>query len=104
MTDKAAYMLVTAKVKDGQKMGNYQKALMESGLYPKNEGFYLTKGRPIEIFEGEWPDNQAVVIAKFPSADHARNFWHSDEYQNQVKPLRDGAAEISVALFEESDS
>ncbi len=101
--DKPAYMLVVAKITDGDKMGNYQGALMESGLYPKNTGGYLVRGRPLEIFEGEWPGNQAVVIAKFASAQHARDFWYSEQYQNQIKPLRQGAGEFSVSLFEEID-
>lgn len=102
MTDtKPAYMLVIGRIEDGQKMAQYQAALTASGLYPRNEGGYLVRGRPIEMFEGEWPGNQAVVIAKFASADHARNFWHSDTYQNEIKPLRAGAGDFTVALLEE---
>ena len=101
--DKSVYMLVLGKIADPAKMGKYQSALTESGLYPKNKGGYRFKGRPIEIFEGEWPENGAAVIAKFPSAEDARNFWYSDEYQNAIKPLREGAGEFTVALFEETD-
>jgi uncharacterized protein (DUF1330 family) len=98
---KAAYMLVVAQIHDGKKMGQYQAALTASELYPKNHGDYQVRGRPIEMFEGEWPGNQAVVIAKFASADDARSFWHSDVYQNEIKPLRAGAGSFTVALFEE---
>ena len=102
MSDKkAAYMVVVADVIDGEKMGQYQAKLMESGLYPANGGTYTFKGRPIEIFEGEWADNRAVLVARFPSADDARNFWYSDTYQNDVKPLREGAASVMVGLFED---
>jgi uncharacterized protein (DUF1330 family) len=98
---KAAYMLVIGQINDGKKMGEYQAALTAAGIYEKNEGDYQVRGRPIEMFEGEWPSNQAVVIAKFPSAEHARNFWRSDTYQNEIKPLRAGAGHFTVALFEE---
>ena len=101
--EKAAYMLVIAQIDDGQKMGAYQAALTASGLYPKNNGGYQVRGRPIEMFEGEWPGNQAVVIAKFASADDARNFWNSDVYQNEIKPLRAGAGSFTVALFDALD-
>jgi uncharacterized protein (DUF1330 family) len=100
---KPAYMLVIGQINDGKKMAAYQAALEASGLYAKNEGAYEVKGRPIEMFEGEWPSNQAVVIARFASAEHARNFWRSDTYQNEIKPLRAGAGHFTVALFEESD-
>ena len=101
--EKAAYMLVIGQITDGQKMGAYQAALTASALYPKNNGGYQVRGRPIEMFEGEWPGNQAVVIAKFSSADDARNFWNSDVYQNEIKPLRAGAGSFTVALFEAVD-
>ncbi len=99
---KPAYMLVIAEVTDGKKLANYQGELMASGLYPRNEGEYLAKGRPLEMFEGEWADNQALVIARFPSAEHARRFWYSEQYQNDIKPLREGAGRFTVALIEES--
>jgi len=98
---KPAYMLVIGRIEDGQKMGQYQAALTASRLYPKNDGSYLVRGRPIDVFEGEWPGDQAVVIAKFASAEHARSFWDSDMYQNEIKPLRAGAGNFTVALFEE---
>ena len=101
--DKPAYMVVIAEISDGEKMAEYQAALSASGLYPDNEGSYRVRGRPIEMFEGEWPSNQAVVVAKFPSADHARNFWRSDTYQNEIKPLRAGAGSFTVALFVEPE-
>ncbi len=97
---KPAYMLVLAEVADGKKLANYQGELMASGLYPQNEGEYKAKGRPLEMFEGDWPNNRAVVIARFPSAEHARRFWYSDQYQNDIKPLREGAGTFTVALFE----
>jgi uncharacterized protein (DUF1330 family) len=99
---KPAYMVVVAEVTDGKKLANYQGALMASGLHLQNEGEYVAKGQPLEMFEGDWPDNQRLVIERFPSAEHARKFWYSDQYQNKIKPLRDGAGRFTVALFEES--
>ena len=94
-------MLVIAEVADAKQLAAYQGELMASGLYPENGGEYLVKGRPLEMFEEEWPSNQALVIARFPSAEHARKFWYSDAYQNDIKPLREGAGRFTVALFEE---
>ena len=97
--DRPVYMLVVGDIRDRDKMGAYQKALMESGLYPQNGGYYLATGKPVEMFEGEWPQSQGVVIAKFPSLEHARSFWHSDTYQKRIKPLREGAGTFNVSVF-----
>ncbi len=95
------YMLVIGQIKDREKMAAYQAALMESGLYPQHGGHYIAVGRPVEMFEGEWPDDQGMVIAKFPSLSHARAFWSSDTYQKKIKPLREGAGSFNVSVFPE---
>ena len=97
--DKAVYMLVVGQIEDREKMAAYQSALMESGLYPEHDGHYVAFGKPVDTFEGEWPDNQGLVIAKFPSLKHAQAFWHSDSYQSRIKPLRQGAGSFSVSVF-----
>ena len=97
--ESAVYMLVVGKITDKEKLAKYQAALMDSGLYPQNEGHYVAFGRPIEMFEGDWPDNQAIVVAKFPSHAHAQRFWNSEEYQQRIKPLREGAGTFNVSVF-----
>lgn len=97
--DKPVYMLVVGQIEDRKKMAAYQDALMESGLYPDHEGHYVAFGKPMEMFEGDWPGNQGMVIAKFPSLRQARAFWTSDRYQNEIKPLREGAGTFNVSVF-----
>ena len=97
--DGPVFMIVVGTIEDRDKMAAYQGALMESGLYPKNEGYYVAVGRPIEMFEEEWPGNQGMVIARFPSLAHARSFWYSEEYQERIKPLRAGAGTFNVSVF-----
>ncbi len=99
--EQPVYMLVIGQIEDREKMAAYQGALMESGLYPRHDGYYVAVGRPVEMFEGEWPDNQGMVIAKFPSLEKARAFWNSDAYQNEIKPLREGAGTFNVSVFPE---
>lgn len=100
--EKAVYMLVIGQIEDREKMNAYQNALMESGIYQENHGHYVAFGKPVEMFEGEWPDNQAAVIAKFPSLAAAQSFWNSDVYQNKIKPLREGAGNFNVSVFPEA--
>ena len=100
-TQRPVYMLVLADLEDRGPMADYARAMQEHQLYEKNDGYYTAIGKPLEVFEGEWADHQPVVMARFPSLEHARNFWHSPEYQHQVKPLRAGAGSFRVAVFEE---
>ena len=97
--DKPVYMLVIGQIEDREKMAAYQSALVESGLYPKHEGYYVAFGQPVDMFEGEWPDNQGMVMARFPSLRQARAFWNSEEYQERIKPLREGAGTFNVSVF-----
>lgn len=94
----AVYLVVTATVGDPAKMGAYQKALTASDLYARHGGRYVLRGRPIAELE-DW-DGRAVVVAEFPDRAAAEAFWWSTEYQEQVKPLRAGAGEFHVGLFE----
>ncbi|MDO9487244.1 MAG: DUF1330 domain-containing protein [Sphingomonadaceae bacterium] len=101
MTEKErpAYLLVTAKVSDRTRMAAYTKALADSGLYARHGGRYLFVGPPVDGVEN-WPDGQSGVLAVFPSRRAAEAFWHSAVYQDDIKPLRAGAGEFSVAIFE----
>jgi uncharacterized protein (DUF1330 family) len=97
--DRSAYLLVTATVADRVRMAAYTQALAASGLYAKYGGRYLFAGPPARPAEN-WPEGQSAVLALFPSRAAAEAFWNDDIYQREVKPLRDGAGEFSVAIFE----
>lgn len=99
MRDEAkAYLVVTANVTDRAKMAAYNRALVESGLYPRHGGRYVLVGRPVAELE-TW-DGRAVVVAEFPNVAAAQAFWNDPEYQEKVKPLRAGAGSFHVAIFE----
>ncbi|WP_448580382.1 DUF1330 domain-containing protein [Thermaurantiacus sp.] len=95
-----AYLVVTARVTDRAKMGAYARALAESGLYARHGGRYLVLGQPAVTLEN-W-DGRSLVVAEFPSRDAALAFWWSTDYQDKVKPLRDGAGEFHVAIFDQA--
>lgn len=100
MADKTpAYLLVTAKVTDRAKMGAYAKALADSGLYARHGGFYRFIG-PAALPVEDWPEGTSVVLAEFPDRAAAEAFWFSAMYQDDIKPLRHGAGEFHVAIFE----
>lgn len=97
--EKPAYLLVTARVGDSVRMGAYSKALAASGLYARHGGHYLFMGKAAHGLE-DWPDGTSIVCARFPSRAAAEAFWFDAQYQDEVKPLRAGAGEFHVAIFE----
>ena len=96
---KPAYLLVTARVTDGARMGAYAKALAESGLYARHGGYYQFIGKAAVALEN-WPEGTSIVCAHFPSRAAAEAFWADAQYQDEVKPLRAGAGDFHVAIFE----
>jgi uncharacterized protein (DUF1330 family) len=94
-----AYLLVTARVTDRGKMSAYAKALADSGLYARHGGDYRFIG-PAALPLEDWPEGTSVVLAEFPDRAAAEAFWFSATYQDDIKPLRDGAGEFHVAIFE----
>jgi uncharacterized protein (DUF1330 family) len=99
MPPRPAYLLVTARVSDPVKMGAYARALAASGLYARYGGHYLFIGKPVAEMEN-WPAGQSIVCAHFPSRAAAEAFWTDAQYQNDIKPLRDGAGDFHIAIFE----
>jgi uncharacterized protein (DUF1330 family) len=95
---KPVRMLVYGEIKDRTAFGAYARALAQSGLYPKNGGYYDAMSPAIEVFEGSPPEGRGVIIARFPCAEAARRFWHSDEYA-EIRKLREGVAEFEVLLL-----
>lgn len=95
---KPAYLLVTARVTDRAKMAAYAKALDESGLLEAHGGSYDFFGAPANRVEG-WPEGVGAVVIRFPSRTAAESFWFSAKYQDEIKPLRRGAATFQAAIF-----
>jgi uncharacterized protein (DUF1330 family) len=60
---------------------------------------YVARGRPTSAVEGTWPAWKGVVISQWPCREAGQTFWHSDTYQNDVIPLRRGAATYRVGMF-----
>lgn len=98
---RPVYMVVIGEITDPERMKAYTEALADSLLYEQHEGYYAAIGKPVEMLEEEWPSHQGLVLARFPSREHARRFWHSEKYQQEIKPLRAGAGRFTVGLFEE---
>lgn len=84
----AAYVVVQAEVSDWDRFKEYLKK--SPGTIARYSGKYIARGGETDIFEGDFGDKRLVII-EFPSMEKAREWYHSEEYQ-EVKRLRKGAA------------
>lgn len=91
-------MLVYGEIQDRKAFAAYGRALGQSGLYPRNGGYYEATSPALEVFEGSPPPGRGVIIARFPCLEAARAFWYSPEYA-EIRKLRDGLATFEVLVL-----
>ncbi len=91
-----AFMFIQANITDPEQFMEY--ATRAPALIAEHGGRYRCMQGALEQLEGK-PDNRKIVVSEWPSMEAARSFWDSPEYQ-ELKKLRDGAAEIDVFLCE----
>ena len=61
-------------------------------------GRFLVRGGKAETLEGEWNPRRLVVL-EFPSFEHARQWWESEEY-SAPKALRQSASRGNLIVVE----
>jgi uncharacterized protein (DUF1330 family) len=101
---RGAYLVVAIDNLDRTKSKAYGDALRQSQIVARHGGAYKISGAPAEVLEGQWPQGRSMVVERYPCLDAIRQFWYSDEYQKQIKPLRAGSGDYLVAAFEEFQS
>jgi len=99
--DRPAYLLVTVDNLDRTKSKPYGEALFKSKIVRRHGGTYLAVGAPGKVLEGTWPAERSLVLEKYPCKEMIETFWYSDEYQKDIKPLREGSGTYNVAVYEE---
>ncbi|HET8796303.1 MAG TPA: DUF1330 domain-containing protein [Thermoanaerobaculia bacterium] len=92
----AGYVIVESAILDAEKFEEYKRAAAPT--VAAYGGRYLVRGGAMTVEEGTWHPRRLVVL-EFESAERARQWIHSPEYQ-AVKPLRQGAAEFNVVVVE----
>lgn len=97
------YMLVMGGIEDESTVPDMDRAMSYGpavwDLVESYDAFYLIRHAPDEIYEGDWPAWKLGVISKWPCRETGIEFWNSDAYQNDVKPLRKDAGYYDVGMF-----
>ncbi len=92
----AAYIVATVRITNPQDFALYVGAI--AGLSERYGGVYLLRGAVSEVLEGDSPLDERVVILQFGTAETAKAYIQSDEYQAAAR-LRAGAAEVRIRLL-----
>lgn len=94
---KPAYVIVDTKIKDHEIYEKY-KALAKP-IAEKFGGEYLTRGGELYVEQNELWEPTRIVLVKFPSMRHAKQFHSSAEYE-PVKSIRLGASKATLIIVE----
>jgi uncharacterized protein (DUF1330 family) len=95
----AGYIVAVARI-DEMTDGLKQYVAKSAELSAKHGAEYVVRGPAKEVTEGDYLQGRSVIVSKFESLDKAKAFYHSDEYQNEIKPLREGSGVYDIAIFE----
>jgi uncharacterized protein (DUF1330 family) len=92
----AAYIVATVQIEDRERFAAYAAGI--AGLSEKFGGERVVAGVAHELLEGSAPENERIVVSRFPDADAARAYIASAEYQS-AKAHREGAATVVMRLL-----
>jgi uncharacterized protein (DUF1330 family) len=73
-----------------------------SELLAKFNAEYLVRGPAASVVEGDFLQGRSMVVSKWPSMERAMEYWNSDEYQKDIKPLREGSGVYDIGFFNEA--
>jgi uncharacterized protein (DUF1330 family) len=92
----AAYVIATVEVKDPARYEDYRKSVLPT--LTAYDGRFLARGGRTDVLEGEWQPKRLVIL-EFPSAERAREWWNSPEYEGP-KALRQATSVGTLVLIE----
>jgi uncharacterized protein (DUF1330 family) len=95
----AAYMLAVCNITN-PKPEMKQYAERSAALIKKHGGKYIVRGKPAENYDGSILKDKVIILAEFPTMTDLQAYIKGDEYQNEVKHLREGTGEYHIAFYE----
>jgi uncharacterized protein (DUF1330 family) len=91
-----AYLIVETDIHDPEQYERYKAATPAS--VAAGGGRFVVRGGELAVLEGDWEPSRLVVL-EFESLEAIKRWYHSPEYQ-EVKKLRDGAADLRMVAVE----
>ena len=92
----AAYLVVDTDLTHPERYEDYK--LLAKPLVEQFGGEYLARGGEITRKETDLWDPVRLVLIRFPSADQARRFYDSPEYQKVLQISKEAARRTVVIL------
>ncbi len=92
----SAYLIAQARVTEPEHYETYKR--LAQLAVEKYRGRYIVRGGATALLEGEWRPPRLVIL-QFESADQAKAFYASPEYQS-AKQARQGAASMNMLVVE----
>lgn len=80
--------------------GLKEYAKRSADLVREHGGRYIVRGKPLENVEGDKFAGKSMVIVEFPTMEKLRAYLKNDEYQTEVKPLRQGTGVYDISVYE----
>ena len=93
-----AYMVAVCNITN-MKPELKEYAEKSAALCRQHGGKYIVRGMPVENYDGDLLDGRSVICAEFPTMDDLQAFIKGAEYQNNIKPLREGTGEYHIAFY-----
>ena len=94
---RPGYMIVIGTGVDSPRMGPYAAATVPLLLEFGGELLFISEEHGAEILEGG-PFESSIRVFRFPSLQHARDFYYSEAYQREAIPLREGLGQLNVIV------
>lgn len=94
-----AYIVAVCEITNPNE--NFKKYAAESArLAAEHGGKYIVRGPATEVLKGDALQGKVMIITEFPDMDALNGFAKSDEYVNEIAPLREGTGIYDFATYE----
>ena len=94
-----AYIIVETDIHDPEQYERYKEA--SPGAVARANGRFIVRGGEMEVLEGHWHPKR-IVMLEFEDLEAAKRFYADPDYQ-EVKRLRDGAANLNMVAVQGLD-
>ena len=96
------YLMAVNSMLDPAKYAPYRNAMMKTEYVQQLGSTTLFTGAPAGKL-GNWPDNLAASMTRWPCAQAFEAFYFDKTYIEQIKPLRTGAIDYRILGFADAD-